>query len=115
MPASNHEPRRGQHYLSESVVTAMAAECKRIDSDLGHVVWGRYLGNRDGHPNVSSQTRGRTGTHGGPEGFRRRALVRVAGGGSSVRRGVGAGVRVGVRVGGVGGRVGVRVRRSGVW
>jgi hypothetical protein len=53
----------GLRHLPEPVVATIHAERARVESDLGHVICGRYLGNRDGHPNVCWQSRGHAGSH----------------------------------------------------
>jgi hypothetical protein len=53
----------GLKYLDERIIVAIRAEQARVKSDLGHTICGRYLGNRDGHPNVCWQSRGHAGSH----------------------------------------------------
>jgi len=62
-PRKSSPSSAGLRYLPELVVAAIYAERARVESDLGHVICGRYLGNRDGHPNLCWQSRGHTGIH----------------------------------------------------
>jgi hypothetical protein len=53
----------GLKYLSEPVLLAIRAERTRVENQLDHVICGRYLGTRDGRPNVCWKSRGHAGSH----------------------------------------------------
>jgi hypothetical protein len=53
----------GLMYLSEPVLLAIRTECRRVETQLDHVICGRYLGTRDGRPNVCWKSRGHAGSH----------------------------------------------------
>ena len=55
-----HNPLR---YLSDEVVAGITTERANVEHRLSHEVCGRYLGNRDGHPNVCWEPRGHPGGH----------------------------------------------------
>jgi hypothetical protein len=50
-------------YQDEPLIVAVLAERARVESELGHVICGRYLGDRDAHPNVCWQSRAHAGSH----------------------------------------------------
>jgi hypothetical protein len=56
-------PTVGLKYLDERVITAIRAECTRVEAELGRQVCGRYLGDRGGRRNVFWKSRAHTGTH----------------------------------------------------
>jgi hypothetical protein len=63
MGSRKHQPPDGLAYQPESLLAAVGAECSRVEHELGHAICGRYLGNRDGHPNVCWKSRGHGGSH----------------------------------------------------
>jgi len=63
MQSRNRESRSGESYLAKSDVTAIGAERIQVESELGHGICGRYLGTRNGHPDVCWKTRQHAGTH----------------------------------------------------
>jgi len=56
-------PSDGLKYQDERLVAAVRDERARVESDLGHLICGRYLGDRAGHPNVCWRSRAHTGGH----------------------------------------------------
>jgi hypothetical protein len=56
-------PSDGLKYQDEPLIVAVLAERARVESELGHVICGRYLGDRDAHPNVCWQSRAHAGSH----------------------------------------------------
>ena len=56
-------PSDGLKYLDEPLIVAVGAERARVESELGHMVCGRYLGDRDGHPNVCWESPAHAGGH----------------------------------------------------
>ena len=56
-------PSDGLRYLDEPRIIAVRAERARVEGELGHVVCGRYLGDREGHPNVCWKSRAHAGSH----------------------------------------------------
>jgi hypothetical protein len=53
----------GLKYLSQPLLASIHAECARVETQLGHVICGRYLGTRDGNPDVCWESRGHAGHH----------------------------------------------------
>jgi hypothetical protein len=56
-------PHNELRYLSDPEVALIAAERSDAEQHLGHVICGRYLGSRDGRPNLCWKSRGHTGSH----------------------------------------------------
>jgi hypothetical protein len=63
MRSRRQAPPDGLKYLAEPVIAAIGAERAQVEGELGHLICGRYLGDRDGHPNVCWKSRGHGGTH----------------------------------------------------
>jgi hypothetical protein len=63
MRSGRPAPSDGLKYLDEPLIVAVRAERARVESELGRVVCGRYLGGRDGRPNVCWQSPAHAGRH----------------------------------------------------
>ena len=56
-------PSDGLKYQDERIIAAVRDERARVETEFGHTICGRYLGDRDGHPNVCWRSRAHTGSH----------------------------------------------------
>jgi hypothetical protein len=56
-------PSDGLKYQDERLVASVRNERARVTTALGHMICGRYLGNRDGHPNVCWESPRHGGSH----------------------------------------------------
>jgi hypothetical protein len=63
MRARTRESRNGENYLAASTVTAIDQERTKVETELEHVICGRYLGTRNGRPDVCWKSRHHAGTH----------------------------------------------------
>jgi len=63
MRSRKHQSPDGLAYLAAPLRAAVDVERSRVEHELGHGICGRYLGTRDGHPNLCWKSRGHRGSH----------------------------------------------------